>query len=216
MIRTVIYLHGFLSSPDSAKGRILGRCVRGRGADFLAPDLNLHPRDAMRRVRGAAGGLEPGSFAIAGSSLGGFYASVLAAETGCRAALVNPAVTPWDGVGERLGRQKTALGRDIEVLPGDAGELREMDRGGAMEPERLLVMLTTGDEVLDWRRAFERHAAGYRWVIGGEDHTVSGFARWADALTDFLLSGSLPGPAPGSRLYGPQEFPDRREDGFRP
>ena len=42
----VVYLHGFRSSPASAKGRELAAAAAEWNADFSAPDLNLSPREA--------------------------------------------------------------------------------------------------------------------------------------------------------------------------
>ena len=43
--------------------------------------------------------------AVIGSSLGGFYATVVAERTGCRAVLLNPAVHPARDLAGYIGEQ---------------------------------------------------------------------------------------------------------------
>ena len=86
----VMYLHGFRSSPDSKKGRILRQAFSSR-LGFSAPDLNVGPQEAQQIMLEAARGIDPNELCLVGSSLGGFYATWLAETLGCRAVLLNPA-----------------------------------------------------------------------------------------------------------------------------
>lgn len=54
------------------------------------------------------------------------------------------------------------------------------------------MTVTTGDEVLDWHEALRAYPASPQYVIEGSDHAVSDIDRYADALTDFLVNGTLP------------------------
>ena len=69
----------------------------------------------MDEVLRSVEGVEPARLALAGSSLGGFYATYLAHRLGCRAALLNPAVNPARDLRAPPGRnaaqaQKRAAG----------------------------------------------------------------------------------------------------------
>lgn len=73
----VVYLHGFRSSPASAKGRELAAAAAEWNADFSAPDLNLSPREADALVGSLLSPLSAQArrcTLLVGSSLGGFYA----------------------------------------------------------------------------------------------------------------------------------------------
>ena len=80
-VKTIIYLHGFLSSPASLKGRVFGEKARARGLTFKAPDLNVtDPRCLPFLLDDLLRGESAESVAVIGSSLGGFYARGLQAE----------------------------------------------------------------------------------------------------------------------------------------
>lgn len=74
-MQTVLYLHGFLSGPGSKKACVLRDLCEAEGANYVAPDLNMSPEDAAALIwseyeKAAA----VGTVAVAGASLGGFYA----------------------------------------------------------------------------------------------------------------------------------------------
>lgn len=97
----VVYLHGFRSSPASAKGRELAAAAAEWNADFSAPDLNLSPREADALVGSLLSPLSAQArrcTLLVGSSLGGFYALRAARAYGCPTAVVNPCLMPWDFV----------------------------------------------------------------------------------------------------------------------
>ena len=92
-MRTIVYLHGFISAPGSKKATILRdyveRCVTG--IRLVVPALHHRPARAIEQVRESCEGIDAAGLTLVGSSLGGFYATVMAERLGCRAALVNPA-----------------------------------------------------------------------------------------------------------------------------
>ena len=119
-VKTIIYLHGFLSSPASLKGRVFGEKARARGLTYKAPDLNVtDPRCLPFLLRGESAE----RVAVIGSSLGGFYAAWLAGRRPVRTLLINPAVRPWLFVEKYLGEQKTADGRTLLIRPDFAQSL---------------------------------------------------------------------------------------------
>ena len=89
----ILYLHGFRSSPQSAKAQIVARALhaRGQGDLFVAPQLPVAPRDAIALCLDLAKQAQ-GELCIMGSSLGGYYATYLAQVLDCRAVLINPSI----------------------------------------------------------------------------------------------------------------------------
>lgn len=191
-MQTVLYLHGFLSGPGSKKACVLRDLCEAEGANYVAPDLNMSPEDAAALIwseyeKAAA----VGTVAVAGASLGGFYAAWLAGRTGIRAVRLNPAVEPWDIVKLYNGEYKSFTGdKIVRVTPDYADQLRALDAKSFADPARVLMVLCTGDEVLDWRRAAKRFSDVQSIVIDGSDHRISCFEEYAVGVRDFLLAGS--------------------------
>jgi predicted esterase YcpF (UPF0227 family) len=92
----LLYLHGFRSSPQSAKARQVAARVRERHPQvtWWCPQLPPSPRAAMETVRQGTAAWPPQHMGVIGSSLGGFYATCVAQARGCKAVLLNPAVHP--------------------------------------------------------------------------------------------------------------------------
>ena len=181
----VMYLHGFRSSPDSKKGRILRQAFSSR-LGFSAPDLNVGPQEAQQIMLEAARGIDPNELCLVGSSLGGFYATWLAETLGCRAVLLNPATQPWDVINDYLGVQTINNStRTIEVKPEFADQARALDVL-VTNPSRNLVFLSTSDEVLDWRLAQMKYAACREVILPGNTHEIERFEECLPAIEQFL------------------------------
>src|SRR5258708_24294812 len=93
-----MYLHGFNSSPQSGKAQHLKRYLdgKGKGAGFACPQLPHWPDEAVAVAEAAIVRRE--QITLVGSSLGGFYATLLADKHGVRAVLINPALHPHVGL----------------------------------------------------------------------------------------------------------------------
>ena len=108
----LLYLHGFRSSPRSTKAQrmaheLAARRTRGHEVQYWCPQLPPSPAQAMREVMAGIADWPRESMAVMGSSLGGFYATVVAEALGCPAVLVNPAVEPARDLAGYIGEQTT-------------------------------------------------------------------------------------------------------------
>ena len=52
-------------------------------------------------------------------------------------------------------------------------------------PQRYLLLVETGDEVLDYRRAVERYAGAEQVVITGGDHSLQSFPEHLARIAAF-------------------------------
>lgn len=184
----ILYLHGFRSSPQSKKARMVGAemAARGRADDFLCPQLPASPRAAAQLIEAAARLEDPRQLALIGSSLGGYYATWLAERVGCRAALLNPAITPYEDLRDHLGTQPVFFSEQtIEVKPEYLDELRSLDTPRIMRPERYLLLAATGDDVIDWRTMAAKYAGSRQRIIDGSNHEISDFADYIDEVLSF-------------------------------
>ena len=182
----LLYIHGLNSSPASFKANLLKRRLEsmGRGAEFSAPALPDRPRAAAALLEGEVAA-HPGA-ALVGSSLGGFYATWLAERHGLKAVLVNPAVRPYEGLRQFLGAQQNLhTGERYELTQAHLTELSALEVSAISRPERYLLMVETGDEVLDYRHAVKRYHGCRQMVIEGGDHAFRDFGEYLDAALEF-------------------------------
>ena len=181
----IVYLHGFNSSPQSHKAQVLKRYMeaRGLGGEFACPALPVSAQAAVRVIRDTVQGREP--VCDLGSSLGGFYATYLVEEQGGKAVLINPAVDPHIGLRAYLGPQKNLhTGEAYELTEKHLEEWRAIDVP-AVTPSRYLLVVETGDEVLDYRRAVERYAGAEQIVVTGGDHSLQSFPDHLQRILGF-------------------------------
>ena len=189
----IIYIHGFNSSPASFKAKLLGArlAALGRADEFTAPALPHGPAAAAAMLEELVR-IHPQALLV-GSSLGGYYATWLAEGFGLRAVLVNPAVRPYALLGGLIGRQKNLYtGEEYDFTARHLEELRALEVS-AITPERYLLIVASGDEVLDHHQAIERYRGARQIVIDGGDHGLSEFGEHLDAVLDFYAgAGEAP------------------------
>ena len=183
----LVYLHGFNSSPASHKAQVMRAQMEGRGLGslFACPALPDTPGEAIGAIESAIAGRAPGEVTFIGSSLGGFYATYLAEKLGCRAVLINPAITPHLGLAAYLGTQKNLhTGEPYELTRAHLEGWRALlvER---IDPEKYLLLLETGDEVLDWREAARKYAGARTVIRDGGDHSLQGFAEHIGRILAF-------------------------------
>ena len=186
----LLYLHGFRSSPGSFKARRMEAAVRARHprVTWLCPQLPPSPRAAMAMVSEAIAHWPRERMAVVGSSLGGFYATWVAEETGCRAVLLNPAVDPARDLAGYIGEQ-TAWhdpAEHFDFAPEYVEELRTLEKGPVRHPERYFAVIAKGDEVLDWREMTGRYPGIRVKLLEGSDHAIGDFDRHIEDVLAFL------------------------------
>jgi predicted esterase YcpF (UPF0227 family) len=185
----LLYLHGFRSSPQSAKARRMAALVAQRHphVSWWCPQLPPSPAAAMDMLmQGIAHW--PGTMAVIGSSLGGFYATCVAKARGCKAVLLNPAVHPARDLAKYIGEQ-TAWhnpGERFFFEPGFVEELRALESGPLAHPEKIFAIIAKGDEVLDWREMTARYPGAAIKLLEGGDHALSDFEPHIEDLFAFL------------------------------
>jgi len=187
----LIYLHGFRSSPRSAKASLLAERMRtlGRAADFVCPQLPPSPFAALELLKKLAP--QPRD-TLVGSSLGGFYATWLAEKTGARCVLLNPAVDPADGLQRYVGVQKMFHSDEpFEFKDEHVAELRALTVGAITFPARYFLIAAKGDELLDWRDMVAHYPGARHKVLEGSDHGLADFPDYLDEVLEF--AGVLPG-----------------------
>jgi predicted esterase YcpF (UPF0227 family) len=186
----LLYLHGFGSSPDSNKARLMAAAVAQDHPQVLwaCPALNASPKQAMAEVLQMIAHWPRESMALVGSSLGGFYATWLAERLGCKATLLNPAVHPARDLAAYIGENKQWQHPDQSFLfePIHVTELLAQEVAHISQPERYFAVIAKGDEVLDWREMTAHYAGASIKLLPAGDHALSDFDQHVDEVLGFL------------------------------
>lgn len=189
-ITHLLYLHGFRSSPQSLKARTTAQHLATRHPEvhWWCPQLPPSPREAMALLMQGIADWPRESMAVVGSSLGGFYATFVAEQTGCKAVLLNPAVYPARDLEKYIGEQTNWHDPHERFFfqPGFVDELRGLQCQGLPQPGNYLAVIAKGDEVLDWREMQARYAGAQMRLLEGGDHAISDFDAHLPAIMAFL------------------------------
>jgi pimeloyl-ACP methyl ester carboxylesterase len=212
-----LYLHGFASSRESAKGRALEAHYAGRGIALERLDLRLPSLEHLRmsailaHVRERIGG-ERDRAVLLGSSLGGLSACRTAEADArvCALVLLAPAFAIARGWRTRLGvdgwnewrdrgwleTHDHATGRMTRVDFGFVAELEQMDaQDGGWPDVRVPTLIVHGihDETVPVERSreFARGKRHVRLVEVDDGHQLTASLGRIEAEADAFLAGFL-------------------------
>ena len=186
----VLYLHGFRSSPQSTKARQVAAVMASEfpHITWWCPQLPPSPQATAALIADGTIHWPADGMAVIGSSLGGFYATWLATQRGCKAVLLNPAIDPARDLAKYIGEQ-TAWHDPAErfyFAPEFVDELRRLQAAALPHPERAWALIAKGDEVLDWREMTARYPGSHQVVMEGGNHAISNFEQYLPQMLEFL------------------------------
>lgn len=189
----LLYLHGFRSSPQSAKAVLTQQWLQHHApqVQWWCPALPASPREACQLIERETAHWPAATMAVLGSSLGGFYATWLAARKHCRAVLLNPAVFPARDLARHIG-QHTCWHDPSQSIYFEARhvqELQDLTVAGFAQPQNVLAVLGTDDEVLSFAEMQARYADCAQRVVPGGDHRLSNFAGLLPEVMRFVQAG---------------------------
>lgn len=190
---TVVYLHGFRSSPQSSKALMVGEDLRRAGVSVRCPQLDIAPLVAMAQASHEIDeALAQGhTVRLIGSSLGGFFASALMERhpqaKAFKAALLNPAPWPARDLKDHVG--ELPAWHTNEVLHFRAAYIDDLKslEVGITHPQRYLLVAAKGDELLDWNEMVARYPGAHHHIIEGSDHSITDFDQHWPLIRQFLL-----------------------------
>ncbi|MCW8109349.1 esterase YqiA [Alteromonas ponticola] len=195
-MREILYLHGFLSSPQSQKATQVREYFAKYHPDVTVyfPTLPNIPNKVSeyllqyveRNLKSVENGLK-----VIGSSMGGYLATWLVEKYGGKAVLINPAVKPFELLQDYLGEHVNPYSRETFTLTEeDITFLRQLDTPTLTQPDRYRVMLQTGDETLDYKEAKAKYQHSLLVVEEGGDHSFQGFENHLDEIASFLVAST--------------------------
>ncbi|MGS2717414.1 YqiA/YcfP family alpha/beta fold hydrolase [Eionea flava] len=189
---TLLYIHGFLSSPLSYKAQSLQRWLQTNRPDirFCCPLLTPYPNECAKSlekiVETALDSDEP--IYLAGSSLGGFWATYLVAKYHLPAVLINPAVDALNLLPNYINQPLANYHTDDTycLQEDDLVALSRYDTPIIQHTAAYWLLVQTGDETLDYRLAVEKYRQCRQTIEPGGDHSFQGFERfYADIMMFF-------------------------------
>ena len=107
MVKTILYFHGFASSSDSDKAKIIKSYISkiSKKIKIFTPDLSNNFKEANNQITKLIDENEK-DLVFMGSSLGGYYANFFGSINNSKVILINPAIPPLKGFEEYLGENE--------------------------------------------------------------------------------------------------------------
>ncbi len=209
----LIYIHGLDSDANSTKGLLLEKYCQQYHPDItvLRPDLNKSPAQVREQLLSLIEGLnnskdeQTGSFntVLVGSSLGGYFSTLISNQIGCPALLLNPSTQPHitlqrfsdtsasnqdssDELSDSRVLHTTAGG--WRITPSDLQWFADHQISQVNYPNKVAVLLKQGDELLssELSQAFYEGQGASVTVQAGGDHRFSDFGEQLPMVIEML------------------------------
>ncbi|MGP5546975.1 YqiA/YcfP family alpha/beta fold hydrolase [Psychrobacter alimentarius] len=217
----LIYIHGLDSDANSTKGRLLEEYCQQHYPDMtvLRPDLNQSPAQVFKHILSLIKNandknqsVEKAPFGsnnsvLIGSSLGGYFSTLVSNHTGCPALLLNPSTQPHitlqrfandaissnsdtsgskDTSSEDYILHSTASGWDITNA--DLQWFADHPLSTVDHPNKVAVLIKEGDELLNPELSkdfYQAQGATVTMQVGG-DHRFSDFGEQLPMVLEML------------------------------
>ncbi len=181
----IIYIHGFGSSGEASKAKLLRAYCQEEGIRFIAPSLPTIPDLAIKTLSELIESYQEPVY-LMGSSLGGYYALYLSDKYNLKAVLINPAINAPETLERAIGHGVNYY--DNSAYEWNASHLEMLESYEIEEPnlENLLVLLQKGDEVLDYEEAFDVLEGAKMVVEEGGTHSFEGLERHFESIKRFF------------------------------
>lgn len=185
----IIYIHGFSSSENSTKGKILKDYFAGK-EKVHTPGLPEEPNKTIKLLEELIEPSKDDKIILIGSSLGGFYALALHSKyENLRTVLINPALFPWEQL-------KPYVGMNINRSNGDSFEwkaeyleqLKKLnDNMGDKKTDKIMLLLAEDDELIDYKNTINLLGkTGELIVLENAGHQFSRFDEVLENVYEFF------------------------------
>jgi len=194
MKKNILYIHGFNSSPLSIKAEQTRQYLANNFPDvgYYCPQLATTPSEAIEQLSKIIEQSEVDcQWYLIGSSLGGYFSNFLAEKFHCLAVLVNPAIRPYELLHDYIGEQMNPYTEEVyQVTEDHIQQLKALEQTApemySQQKNNYLVMVQTGDEVLNYQQAVEKYQHCRLIVQDGGDHSFIDFDKCLPAISDFF------------------------------
>lgn len=209
----IIYIHGLDSGANSTKGILLENYCQQYHPDInvVRPDLNKTPDQVFRQILSLIESLNNNDDAqlktsntvLVGSSLGGYFSTLVSNHIDCPALLLNPSTQPHvtlqrfadESILARNDRNEVSTNKVLYTTAGgwnitysDLQWFAEHQLAAVNYPNKIAVLIKEGDELLDPNlsaKFYQQHGA--KVILQAEgDHRFSDFGEQLPMVIDML------------------------------
>lgn len=211
----IIYIHGLDSGANSTKGILLENYCQQYHPDInvVRPDLNKTPDQVFRQILSLIESLnnkntddaqlETSNTVLVGSSLGGYFSTLVSNHIDCPALLLNPSTQPHvtlqrfadESILARNDRNEVSTNKVLYTTAGgwnitysDLQWFAEHQLAAVNYPNKIAVLIKEGDELLDPNlsaKFYQQHGA--KVILQAEgDHRFSDFGEQLPMVIDML------------------------------
>ena len=184
----IIYLHGFNSSAESKKSKILDSYLKEEKLINLeSPNLNSSPSRAISQVEKII--KESSSkVCVLGSSLGGLYATFIADKYDLKSVTINPVVKNHiSGMKDIVGSHKNFhTNEEYEFTTKDYLDLQKLGLKELKKPLNHLCFIKMSDEVLDHNKTLAYFSKSYVLSEKGGNHSYDDFFEKIPLILDYM------------------------------
>ena len=188
MIGTIIYFHGFASSSDSTKAKLIKKYIskNHRKVTIHSPDLSNNFEDAINQIESLIKNSD-GPHTFMGSSLGGYYALYFSQKLQTKAILINPAIPPLDGFDIYLGENENySTGEKFMLTKNDIKFIRSISHTKFNNHENTLVLVESGDETLNYSKSVAYFKGSNIDIVMEGDHSYSSLSEKLKKIANFI------------------------------
>jgi predicted esterase YcpF (UPF0227 family) len=186
----ILYLHGFHSSPNSAKTIEFVKQISQsfQNIEVIAPQVAPTPDAAIAQLTAIVESEKADLMGIVGSSLGGYLATYFHNKYDIPVALINPAVKPFELFKDVLGDQLHPITQESYTLTDEhMAQLKAIFQHEIKQPDQVWLLQQEKDEVLDYTQALEKYKmCKITFELGGS-HAFEGFERFPLQIVDFFM-----------------------------
>ena len=188
MSNTILYFHGFKSSSDSDKAQEFKKFIENETSQtkIIIPDLEDDFKEAHKQIETLVDKNSP-NILYMGSSLGGYYALYFAQLYKSKSVLINPAIAPLNDFEIHLGKNENyATGNKFTISKDDISYIRSLHHKKILEPKNNLILLESGDEILNYVESSSYFRGSYIDIFYGGNHSYTSIKEKFTKIKDFF------------------------------
>ena len=188
MTNTILYFHGFKSSSDSGKAQEFKKFIENKTSQtkIIIPDLKDDFKETHKQIESLIDKNSP-NILYMGSSLGGYYALYFAQLYKTKSVLINPAIPPLKDFEIHLGKNENyATGNKFTISKDDISYVRSLHHKKILEPKNNLILLESGDEILNYVESSSYFRGSYIDIFYGGNHSYTSIKEKFTKIKDFF------------------------------